>query len=111
MWAAIEKDFETWRSVQAPFLQQRLDALALKTGESVEHYCDRAALLAFAMRCAGRPVNNQFLVDAALSGLVKERPAWHNVLLGLRGTMSGKETLEDIKGRLVQTEARQQGQL
>jgi hypothetical protein len=111
MWLNIVSGFEEWRATQAPALQREFQALAPRTGEGVEAYCNRALMLAEDMRDVGREVNDAFLIDAVLQGLVRERPAWQPVLLGLRGAMTGRETLRSLRGRLVEAESRDSAEL
>ena len=111
IWDDIARDFRDWTATQAPVLQQQLRDLGPRADEGVAAYCDRAILLAADLRDVGRTLNDAYLVDAVLAGLVRERPAWSPVLLGLRGALSGQETLRQLRGRLAEVESRDAAEL
>jgi len=111
MWDEIAVGYSEWQSTQAPVLQMELSSLCPRVGETVGAYCDRAILLSAAMTDVGRAVNDAFLVDAVLHGLARERPAWSTVLLGLRGSMNGIETVAQLRGRLAEAESREATEL
>lgn len=111
IWDALALEYAEWQCTQAPVLHQRLSSLGPNPGETVSAYCDRAVLLSAAMTDVGRPINDAFLVDSVLQGLARERPAWSPVLLGLRGSMTGTETVINIRGRLAEAEAREGNEL
>jgi hypothetical protein len=89
LWAALHADHASWMATEAPLLQKQLDKLGPGPGEGVRAYCDRAGVLALDMADVGRPLDHKFMVDKVLDGLLKERPAWQPMLLGLRGTCVG----------------------
>jgi hypothetical protein len=102
LWVALHADHASWMATEAPLLQKQLDQLGPGHGEGVRAYCDRAGVLALDMADVGRPLDHKFMVDKVLDGLLKERQAWQPVLLGLRGSMRGHETLEEVTGRLAE---------
>jgi hypothetical protein len=65
-----------------------------------------ATVLALDMADVERSLDPRFMVDKALDGLLKERPVWQSLLLGLRGSMHGQETLEELTSRLAEAESR-----
>ena len=111
MWASLKTQFASWQASQAPVLLQRLRVLSPTHDEGVAAYCSRAMLLAADLEDVGRPQHEASFVDAVLQGLVSERGAWEPVLLGLRGALSGRETLREVEGRLIELEARNFEQL
>lgn len=107
IWLDLALEYAAWQSTQAPLFMLQLSSLGPAYGETVGDYCARAILLSASLEDVGRPINAAFLVDTVLQGLARERPAWSTVLLGLRGAMTGKETVSQLRGRLSETEARE----
>jgi hypothetical protein len=87
--------------------ETRTSELRPEANERVGAFGQRAELLQHELADVGRAVTNRTMIDAMLSGWLKERPEWDVVVQSLRTTIGVNETVATGTQRLTQQEVEQ----
>jgi hypothetical protein len=107
IWTDLWLQFRNWEGTRGPALWQQLQELWLGANERVGAFGQRAELLQHELADMGRAVTNRTMIDAMLSGWLKEHPEWDVIVQSMRTTFSVKETVATVTQRLTQQEVEQ----
>jgi hypothetical protein len=107
IWTDLWLQFRNWEATRGPTLWQQLQELRPKANERVGAFGQRAELPQHELADVGRAVTNCTMIDAVLSGWLKERPEWDVVVHSLRTTIGVNEAVATVTQRLMQQEVEQ----
>jgi hypothetical protein len=94
VWAHLEEQHNVWMRSRGLVLEDEKLELGPRDDETVGAYCRRTIQLQADLKSANRAVADESMIVAVLKGLERERPEWSITVQGMRGSLTGKETVK-----------------